>query len=290
MDYIRYINYNGKIFLAEDNVISVRNRSFRYGDGLFESLCWRNGEIPFVDYHVERLQKGMKLLKLDNVQQFNSEFINQKARELIDKSGLTGAVRLRLNVFRDGAGLYAPESHRAAYLLEADALDEKVNALSAAGLIIDVFREHKKPINALSALKSNNAQLFVLAGIYRKSMALDEVILLNEKGMICEASSSNVFVWYKNNLYTPALSEGCVEGVMRRIVMEVAKANGIEVVEAEMNPEILNEAEELFLTNAVHGLQWVLGYKHKRFFNRRSKDLRAKIEQWVGDQNPTEEE
>jgi branched-chain amino acid aminotransferase len=119
-----------------------------------------------------------------------------------------------------------------------------------------------------------------MAGIYRKHHGLDDVILLNENGLLCEASGSNVFIWYRDTLYTPALSEGCVDGVMRRIVMEVARENDIDVIEAQINPEILNEAEELFLTNAVHGMQWVLGYQKKRFFNKLSKDLHAKIVQW----------
>ena len=71
---------------------------------------------------------------------------------------------------------------------------------------------------------------------------------------------------------------------MRRVVIEVARLNKINVIEAQINPEILNEAEELFLTNAVHGMQWVLGYQKKRFFNKLSKDLQEKISQWQVDQ------
>lgn len=275
-----YFNYNGIISERGDKVIDIHNRSFRYGDGLFESMRWENGDIPFLDYHVERLNKGMKILKLEGSKLFDAFFIRQQVTQLVKRNNLQGPVRIRLNVFREGGGLYSPETNHAAFLLEVEALNAKVNSHNSAGLIIDIFKDHKKPINDFSQIKSNNALLYVMAGIYRKNHGFDEVILLNENGLLCEASGSNIFVWYRNTLYTPALSEGCVDGVMRRVVMEVALKNDIPVIEAQINPEILNEAEELFITNAVHGMQWVLGYQKKRFFNKLSKDLQLKVEQW----------
>ena len=280
MENRHYFNYNGIISESGDKVIGIQNRSFRYGDGLFESMRWENGEISFLDYHIERLHKGMDILKIEGAKLFDAFFIRQHVTQLVKRNKLQGAARIRFNVFRDGAGLYSPETNRAAFLLEVDPLNAKVNSHNSAGIIIDIFKDHKKPINDFSQIKSNNALLYIMAGIYRKNHGLDDVILLNENGLLCEASGSNVFIWYRNTLYTPAISEGCVDGVMRRVVMEVARENDIDVIEAQINPEILNEAEELFLTNAVHGMQWVLGYQKKRFFNRLSKDLQAKIAQW----------
>ncbi len=282
-----YFNYNGTLIESGDKVIDIHNRSFRYGDGLFESMRWENGDIPFLDYHIERLTKGTKILKLEGEKLLDSFFIRQQVIQLVKRNNLQGPVRIRLSVFREGGGLYSPETNKAAFLIEAAALNVLVNSHNSAGIIIDIFKDHKKPINDFSQLKSNNALLYVMAGIYRKSLGFDEVILLNENGFLCEASGSNVFVWYQNALYTPALSEGCVDGVMRRVVMEVALKNDIQVIEAQINPGILNEAEELFITNAVHGVQWVLGYKKKRFFNKLSKDLQLKIEKWKSDKLET---
>lgn len=280
MGNIHYFNYNGVICESGDKVIDIHNRSFRYGDGLFESMRWENGDVPFLDYHIERLTKGMNILKLEGSKLFDAFFIRQQVAQLVKRNNLQGPARIRLNVFRDGGGLYSPETNKASFLIEAETLTGLVNSHNSAGLIIDVYRDHKKPLNEFSQIKSNNALLYIMAGIYRKSHGLDEVILLNENGLLCESSGSNIFVWYRNTLYTPALSEGCVDGVMRRVVMEVALKNDIPVIEAQINPEILNEAEELFLTNAVHGMQWVLGYQKKRFFNKLSKDLHLKVEQW----------
>ena len=284
MEKYRYFNYNGAIYAQSHKVLNIQNRSFRYGDGLFESMCYKDGHIQFLDFHIERLHKGMMLLKMEGAKLFDAFFIRGEVTQLIKKNNLKGNIRIRFAVFREGAGLYAPETNKVGFLIEVEEFELKANSQSSTGLIIDVFTDHKKSINNFSALKSSNALLYVLAGIYRKNHGLDEVLLLNENGLLCEASGSNIFIWYRGVLYTPALSEGCVEGVMRRVVMEVAKLNNIEVVEAQINPEILNEAEEIFLTNAVQGVQWVLGYKKKRFFNKFSKDLHAKVVHWQHEQ------
>jgi branched-chain amino acid aminotransferase len=112
-----------------------------------------------------------------------------------------------------------------------------------------------------------------MAGIYKTQNRLDDVFLLNQHGNLCEASSSNIFISYKKNLYTPALSEGCVEGVMRHVIINLAKQNGITLTEAQISPDILYEADEVFLTNAGRGIQSVIGFGVRRYFNGMSKIL-----------------
>ena len=136
-----------------------------------------------------------------------------------------------------------------------------------------------KPINVLSNLKTCNSLVYVLAGVYKNQHALDEVIILNQNGFICESISSNVFVVYDRKLYTPALNEGCIGGVMRQVVMRLAKENNIELIEAQVSPDILIEADEVFISNATKGIQWVMGYNNKRYFNEVAKFLSEKLNQ-----------
>src|SRR5690606_40199328 len=77
-----------------------------------------------------------------------------------------------------------------------------------------------------------------------QTCALPIFFILNQHGFLCETMSSNVFVLYDEKLYTPALSEGCVAGVMRNVVIKLAGDNGIPVIEAQINPAILNRSEE----------------------------------------------
>lgn len=273
----QFINFDGNILPADQMVFSINNRAFRYGDGLFESMRYMKGELRFPDLHMERIRKGMKLLKFDNYSQIDTWFIREKAEELIRRNKTGQDARLRLTVFRDAGGLYSPTANKMAYVLESQKLEENQYTINAKGLIIDVFDEIPKPVNILSNLKTCNALIYVLAGIFKNQNALDEVLVLNQNGFLCESMSSNVFVVYDRKLYTPALNEGCIAGVMRQVVMRLAKENGIELVEAQINPEILNEADEVFLTNAGRGIQWVMGYNNKRYFNEVSRFLNEKL-------------
>ena len=95
----------------------------------------------------------------------------------------------------------------------------------------------------------------------------------------CARRAARIYLFgIKSHLYTPALSEGCVEGVMRQIVIKLAKQSNIPFTEAQINPDILYEADEVFLTNATRGIQWVMGFGVKRYFNQLSKGLIDRVE------------
>jgi branched-subunit amino acid aminotransferase/4-amino-4-deoxychorismate lyase len=274
---VEYINFNGSILPADQLIFKANNRGFRYGDGLFESMRYMKGKLKFPEMHIDRIQKGMKLLRFDNCSLIDTWFLREKVEELVRRNRAGADARVRLTVFRDSEGLYSPVSNKFGYILEIQKLDESQYVLNKKGLIIDVYDEIPKPVNALSNLKTCNAMIYVLAGIFKNQNALDEVLILNHHGFLCESMSSNVFVVYDRKLYTPALNEGCIAGVMRQVVMRLAKENDIELVEAQINPDILNEADEVFLTNAAKGIQWVMGYNNKRYFNEVSRFLSEKL-------------
>ncbi|WP_270089818.1 aminotransferase class IV [Sphingobacterium sp. SYP-B4668] len=280
-----YINYNGKIVAEHDLVISAENRAFRYGDGLFETMLWKDGDIRFLNFHVQRLQEGLGMLHMEDSHRFDTFFIKSKTEELIRKNNMLGQqVRVRLIVFREGGGLYSPDTNKTAFVLQIARIPDSLRD-KKIGLIIDLYTEYRKPYSDLSKLKSNNALIYVLAGLHKRKHRFDEVLLLNQEGFLCEALSSNIFIYYEKVLYTPAISEGCVAGVMRRVVMDMAADEGVEVVEAQISPEIMKQADEIFCTNAVHGVQWVMGYKQKRYFNKISRILQEKLLTWGYDED-----
>ncbi len=273
----QFINFNGDIIPADQQILRVTNRGFRYGDGLFESMRWMKGELKFADLHSDRIRKGLKLLKMNSWAHLDSRFMQEKITELtrINKTGPDA--RIRLMAYREGEGLYSPENNTMGYVLEAHRLNESKYSLNDRGLIVDVFDEVPKSINILSNIKTCNSITYVLAGVFKNRHSLDEVLILNDQGFLCESVSSNLFVVYDRKIYTPALSEGCIAGVMRQVVIRLALENDLEIVEAQISPDILNEADEVFLTNAVRGIQWVMGFNHKRYFNEVSKFLVQKL-------------
>lgn len=267
-----FINFNGEILPANTPLLTTTNRGFKYGDGLFESMRMFKGELKFADLHADRLQRGMRALKIDGYSQMDAWFLKAKVEELAARNKVKHC-RIRLTVYRDSEGLYTPTINKMGYCIELTPADEPRYFLNNKGLIMDIFTDIPKATNYLSNIKTCNSLTYVMAGIFKEQNKLDEVFLLNQNGFLCEAGSSNVFVWYDNHLYTPALSEGCVEGVMRQVVINIAKENNIAVTEAQINPDILYEADEVFLTNASRGIQCVMGYGVKRYFNKLSKTL-----------------
>ena len=275
---VHFIDFNSNLIPEQDTVLTVDNRGFRYGDGLFETMRWMNGDIRFLPHHVARLQDGMRMLQLENAASFDEPFIRAQAAALISRNGLENQhVRVRLQVYRKGGGLYSPQQNKAGYVMSVSGLDPDEVKHRKIGLIVDVYTEFRKPYSELSKLKSGNALVYVMAGVYRAKKGLDDVLLLNQEGFLCESLTSNVFVWYGKKLYTPAISEACIDGVMRKMVIEVALESGLEVIEAQISPDILSEADEIFHTNAIHGVQWVMGYKQKRYFNRISRMLQERL-------------
>src|ERR1700743_3162339 len=108
---LNFINFNGQILPADSKLLTVANRSFRYGDGLFESMRFMKGELKFADMHADRLQRGMKALKIDSYSQMDAWFLKEKAAELAMRNK-TKHARLRLTVYRDAGGLYAPSLNK----------------------------------------------------------------------------------------------------------------------------------------------------------------------------------
>ena len=272
-----YILHNDEFVATEAPILTAQNRGFRYGDGLFESMRMMNGKLKFAGQHADRLQAGMKALKIEGGNLLDEYFLKQKTAELSKKNKLRDNVRFRLSVYRAGDGLYTPDGNKSGYVLEASPLAENTYELNKKGLIVDVYDEMAKSIDKLSNFKTSNSLLYVMAGLYKKQHRLDEAFILNQHGFLCESLSSNVFVVYDKEIYTPALSEGCIAGVMRSVVMNIAKSSDIPLTEAQINPEVLKEAEEVFITNAVGGIRWVMGYGRKRYFNEVSKLLVTKL-------------
>ena len=117
-----------------------------------------------------------------------------------------------------------------------------------------------------------------MAGIYARENKLDDCILLNEKGNIIEGISSNIFIIKGKNLITPALTEGPVAGIMRKQILRIANSIGFIIHhEKAVTIDDLLKADEVFFTNSISGVKWVLSFKDKRYYNQNVKMLNEKL-------------
>lgn len=275
----KYISFNGELLMEDKPVLTVKNRAFRYGDGLFETIKAHDYTLLFLDDHLRRLEKGAEMIGLKTPQFLNSTWLYNEAKKIMQRSRLKDTV-VRLALYRKGGGRYTPVTNEADVIISIDEAPGSFG-LNKKGLSVDVYTDHLKPITQLGGLKSSNALYYVLASNYKRLKGLDEAILVNESGHVCEGTSSNVFVLMKQKLITPGVTQGCVPGVMRKQVIEIAKKGGIEVLQSPIHPETLNMADEVFFTNCSTGIRWVLAYRNKRFFNKFSSQLVEYLNQFA---------
>lgn len=267
-----FFSLNGQLYPQDTNVFGTQNRALRYGDGLFETMRMLDGKVMFFKYHMDRLFKGMQTLKIDYHRAFDAEFIASEIVALARANKIYKNARIRFSVFREDGGWYTPEKNTFNYLIEIQALNEDTYIVER-GLIADVYKEVRKDFSALSHLKTSNSLPYVLAGVYRKENNLDECILLNSQNNIVESISSNVFLIKENKAYTPAVTDGCIDGVMRKVVIDLLKELDITVVETSLPANLLEHADEIFLTNSIKGIQSVVGIGLKRYYSKLGKQL-----------------
>ncbi len=258
--------YNGNIITAEELMISSINRSFRYGDGCFESMVVFKGNAPYFKAHLARLWRTMKLLRMDLPTDWSLSFMEEQVDELLKANELLNA-RLRIQVNRAGGGLYTPLSNVPDLLITCAALDRSVFELNTSGLLADVATQRVVANDELTNLKTNNRLPYVLAALEQKENAWGAAILLNNKAFVADASSSNVFyVSADNKLFTPALAAGCLDGVMRKQIIRIARSEGLQVLEKEeIEISELLQANEFWLSNAVQGIQWVRRFREASY-------------------------
>ncbi len=236
----------------------------------------------FLGDHIRRIKVGMTILRMNVPADFNVENINRLILGLTRENQIENDVRVRLTIFRNDGGFYTPKSNDISFLIETEDLQEKEGYhLNENGYNVEVFHDIKKHKNKLSNLKTGNAMLYVLAGIYKKDIKMDDCLIVNEDGNVCETISSNIFIVKNGALYTPALSEGCVDGVMRKQVIHIAQQNRILCYEIALAFNALMNADEIFLTNAVKGIQWVGQYKMKNYHNKISSYFTERLNELV---------
>jgi branched-chain amino acid aminotransferase len=204
---------------------------------------------------------------------YTTAFFEAKILELCAQSGINEGGRCRLSLDRISGGAYLPDANEATYYIEVSPYEVNHFELNARGLELDIYQEMKLQKNLLSNFKTKMGLPYVMAALYAKSKGLDDVFLTDYRGQILESSSCNFFIISNGVLYTPSLEEGCLAGTMRMQVINLALANGIKVYESSILPQHLLAADEIFLTNAIRGINWVGGYRTKRYQNNISRKL-----------------
>jgi len=248
------INYNGNLIDPQTPIATVKNRSLRFGDGVFETMYWNGHSIENLDFHFDRLFKGLTLLQFDLSEGFSREFLSKELIKISEHNSASVPARVRLTVFREDGAMLLPISNKPFFVIESSAYPEE----NLTPLRLTIYKGETKSTGVLSNLKTNNYLLNTVALQFAKNNGFDDAVILNSRGNICEASSSNLFMVQKGVLFTPALSQGCVAGTKRRELLGILPSLGFQVEETIITKDMIFEMEEIFLTNALRPIRPVI--------------------------------
>jgi branched-chain amino acid aminotransferase len=271
-------NFNGTIS-TQEQLISINNRGLAYGDALFETLKISSGKILFWEDHYFRLMASMRIMRMEIPMTFTMEFLEEEIIKVIEANKLkNSSLRVKLIVFRNEGGFYAPSTNEISYLITANGLPEDLYKINSNDYEADLFKDYYVSPSLLSTLKTNNKALNVVGSIYAEENKLNNCLLLNTNKQVVEALNGNVFLVKGNTIKTPPLTDGCLKGVMRTQIINIIKTMPeYELVEDSISPFEIQKADELFITNVIVGIQPITKYRKKVFVNNVASLLLQKL-------------
>lgn len=269
--------YDGKLYKEGDSIVGPANRGLRYGDGLFETIKCSNGKLMMADEHFARLWKGMQVLQFEIPKHFTPEGLTERIFGLCSKNGHERSARVRITVCRGDGGLYDAVNHVPHYMIETWELPASNGEWNSNGLVLGIYDAVRKTNDILANLKHNNFLPYVMAALHAKTQQWNDALILNSDGRVCDSSIANIFMIKDQQVYTAALSEACVAGVMRRSLIQAMVAAGSPVIEKQITVDELLLADEVFLTNSIYNLRWVQRIGDTVYQNSQTQKIYADI-------------
>jgi branched-chain amino acid aminotransferase len=275
------INFNGTIVSQDANILT-QNRAFLYGDGVFETVKIINNKILFLEDHYFRLMSSMRVVRMEIPMNFTMEYLEEQILSLVNKSALADSSRARITVYRNDGGYYLPQSNTVSFLIHAVALENTMYSFEKKEYEVDLYKDFYITKQLLSSIKTTNKIINITGSIFASENGLDNCLLLNDSKNVVEALQGNIFMLLGNKLITPPVSEGCLNGVMRKQILSLAKKiENLEVVEDVISPFDLQKADELFVTNVIKGIQPITQYRKKTFATDISVQLLEKLNEMI---------
>lgn len=256
-------------FVREDNAfISINERGFMFGDGVFETMRCKNGKILYFEWHKERLDLGLLAIKIS----YDTNKILSIISKLLKLNDTKDTI-VRLSISRGIGSLgYFPMADEATLIIQT----KKTTNFSFEPKSLFVS-SYSKPSNKILPIQYKLMQGMnqTLAIMEARENSCFEALMLNEKQEICEATSANIF-WSKNDiLYTPNLKSGILNGITRRRVM-----NSFSVKESSYNISDILNADLVFLSNVSYELMPVSTINKKKNMIWKSTMSNSTIEEY----------
>ena len=273
------INLDGKLVKKENAKLSILNRGFAYGDSVFETIRIISGKIMFWEDHYFRLMASMRIMRMEIPSTFSPEFLEKEIKDIIDANDLsTSPARIKFAVYRQQGGYYTPATKEIGYVISVEAMESSFYLFNDEPYEIELFKDHYVTSGLLSTIKSNNRAVNVLGSIYASENGYDNCLLINEKKNVVEALNGNLFLVKGDIVKTPPLSDGVLNGIIRKQLINILKKmEEYTLEETSISPFELQKADELFITNVAMGVRPISKYRKKEYAHEVSKNLLSKL-------------
>lgn len=266
MQYGAFVYQNNSIIPVNEAKISAGNRSFRYGDGCFETLKMVQGTVPLWGWHVQRLWQTLALLQFSIPKHFTEQQLLEQVTKLATKNKHLSLARVRITVYAGNGGVFEFEPRVPHFLIETWQLPDTQNAWQENGLLLGVYPHAAKATDAFSALKTNNYLPYVMAAIWAKQHKFNDAIVVNHKGTWADTTITNIGVITKaDEIITVTPQCGAVNGVMQQYLQQHATTAGLVWKNQPLDLGLLADVKEVFLMNSIHGIKWVKQVENSSF-------------------------
>lgn len=273
------INFNGEVVQKSNEVIE-NNRGFLFGDAVFETLKVLDNKILFLEDHYFRLMASMRVLRMEIPMNFTMEYLEEQVLNLVNAlSEKSISYRIRITFFRESEGLYLPTNNKSTkFIIQGSSLQNGVYTNNFKDYEVELYKDFFVTKQLLSSLKTTNKLINVTGSIFAEENGYKNCLLVNNEKNVVEALNANVFVVVGNKIKTPPVADGCVNGIIRKQLIEMLSSNeAFEIEEASISPFELQKADEVFLTNIIVGIQSVTKYRKKEFTNKIANQLLIKL-------------
>lgn len=269
------INFNGNL-VAQSNTNIEQNRGFLYADAVFETVKLLDGKVLFFEDHYFRLMASMRIIRMEIPLEFTLEYLEAEILKTANALNLQNA-RVRLTIFRNGEGKYLPETRSVGFVINAETTSALYNN-SFEHYEIELFKDFHVSKHLLSTLKTTSKLINITASIFAVENDYNNCLLINEDKNIIEAINGNIFIIKDNVISTPPISDGCVNGILRKKLIEIVKKDeNLVFEERSISPFELQKADEIFITNVIIGIQPITKYRKKEYTNAIASKLLVKL-------------
>lgn len=267
------VNYNGNI-VPTTGLSLEANRGFLYGDAIFDTLKVLDGKVLFSEDHYFRLMASLRIVRMEIPLYFTLEYMEKEVLSIVAALNLSASARVRITFFRKPGGKYTPETNETEFVITAEPLETLLYAVNESEYEVELYKDFYITKQLVSTIKTTNRILNTAAAIFASENGYNSCLMVNDDKNVIEAIQGNVFMLTGNRLVTPPVSDGCLNGIMRKQLIEIAKKiEGIEFAEASISPFDLQKADEIFITNVITGIQPVTRYRKKTYKSDLSKEL-----------------